>query len=51
MKEKTGRIAVTLPICRITTLEKMAKKKGLPVPTFCRALLAEIAEQEEQKAA
>lgn len=52
-REKTIKVTVTLSDSKHQSLMVMAAKKGLPVPTYCRVLLSEIADTErvEQKAA
>lgn len=42
---ETGRITVTLTLDRIEVLEMEAAKKGLSLPTFCRVLLSETADE------
>lgn len=48
-KQSTGRVTVTLSLDRIAALEKKAAKKGLPMPTYCRALLSEVADANEKE--
>jgi len=50
-KKKTGRVTVTLSLDRIAELEKQAEKKGLPMPTLCRGILSEVADECKRKAA
>lgn len=42
---RTDRITVTLTVDRIESLKKEALSKGLSLPTFCRVLLSETADE------
>ena len=49
--KNTGRVTVTLSIDRIKVLEKLAKGKGIPMPTYCRVMLSEIADSSRAEKA
>lgn len=46
---KTDKVTVTMPVDRIESLRKEATAKGLSMPTFCRLLLCDLAEDFANK--